>query len=94
MLFRSDVKIYFWPSKYGGIGELKESDILLRDRMVWIELVQKGKPSLIDPLFDRVLKEVSYGNQKARIFVGGSRVFLILKRAQPFIEEFERQSLK
>ena len=59
-----DVKIYFWPSKYGGIGELKESDILLRDRMVWIELVQKGKPSLIDPLFDRVLKEVSYGNQK------------------------------
>jgi hypothetical protein len=89
---KMDVKIYFWPSKYGGVGELKGSDDRFLDRIIWIEIARRGKPSLINPFLDRVLAQVSYGSQTAKIFIGGSWIFLILQKAQPHIDAFERRT--
>jgi hypothetical protein len=91
---KMDVKIYFWPSKDSGIQELKEADELQRDRMIWIELDKKEGASLVDPVLDRVIDQVSYGTQEAKIFMGGTRIFFMLKMAQPFINAFERKETK
>jgi len=86
-----DVRIYFWPSKYGGIRELKKEDIFSSDRIVWVQVVRADKSSLMFPRFDRLLSQVSYGNHRARIFVGGMKIFLILKMSEPVIDEFEQR---
>lgn len=89
-----NVKIYFWPAKYGGIQELSQDDIMIREQIIWVASADEtGEMIVFDPVNDVILDRIVYGSRRAILFKGGYRIFYILKRAQPLIDAFESKQV-